>query len=460
MRLSEMVGGVASGRFPGRVLLTATELLRGSRSIALVRELQQEAIRSPEEVRERQWQRLSQLLVHAAQQVPYYREMFRQLGASPHDVKSFDDYARLPILTKDVVRDRWRDLIAVDRSPDKLVRGNTGGSTGTPLTFYRDREYLRLSVAGTYRLFAQAGWQPGEMIAFFWGGNPRLDRMSRPEFEIRQYLRRMYQFDPFKSGDDDLRDWLRRWPRIRPTVAYGYASTVARFARFIGKNDVRVPPLKGVFTTAERLYPAQREEIERAFATRVYDCYGTSEVHHIAAECRNGSMHVSADFVHLEVVGSTSANEPSPLLVTSLRNYAMPFLRYRTEDLGALADGTCSCGSGFPLMTLGVARTSDNFVLPNGRVVHGEFFTHLLYGVDGVAAFQFHQTSRDHIVLYWVPVEGGRRETPNGAFQSIVQQIEGLAPGLVRVSVQAVDAIPLTSAGKYRFTRSDVTDLN
>ena len=78
----------------------------------------------------------------------------------------------------------------------------------------------------------------------------------------------------------------------------------------------------------------------------------------------------------------------------------MPFIRYRNEDGGYLSQEVCSCGNNFPLMRLEIARTSDNFVFPDGRVVHGEFFTHLMYGSDGIVTFEFHQTApdRDHLV--------------------------------------------------------------
>jgi phenylacetate-CoA ligase len=143
----------------------------------------------------------------------------------------------------------------------------------------------------------------------------------------------------------------------------------------------------------------------------------------------------------------------APLLVTSLKNLAMPFLRYRNEDSGSLVEGSCDCGNGFPLMSLDVTRVSDNFKLPNGRVVHGEFFTHLMYGSEGIESFQFHQVSADSIVLRYVPATKG---DPTAALAAAVSHIEALAPGQLRVQVESVPAIPLSSAGKHRFTRSEV----
>ncbi len=164
-------------------------------------------------------------------------------------------------------------------------------------------------------------------------------------------------------------------------------------------------------------------------------------------------MHINADFVIVELEGNAEAGGPAPLLVTSLKNYAMPFLRYRNEDTGSLIASTCDCGNGFPLMSLDIARVSDSFKLPNGRVVHGEFFTHLMYGSHGVDRFQFHQVRSDSIILRYVPAQNG---SASATIASAIAQIEALAPGQISVQVESVSDIPLSAAGKHRFTRSDV----
>ena len=182
----------------------------------------------------------------------------------------------------------------------------------------------------------------------------------------------------------------------------------------------------------------------------------------VPAECPAGSMHVNVDFVVLESDDATAPSAaPAPFIVTSLRAYAMPFIRYRNEDCGTLLDEQCKCGGGFPLIRLDVARVSDNFVLPGGKVVHGEFFTHLMYGSEGVASFQFHQTAPGHIRLLIVPTPGvdgaaGRA----AAVRKSIDEINALSGAPVTVEVQEVDAIPLSSAGKHRFTRSDVSLSN
>jgi phenylacetate-CoA ligase len=438
----------------------ATHRLRGSRSLEIFREIRKTPGVSLDEAKRLQMERLRELLEHAASSVPYYREVFRDRGLSPRDIRSVEDLALLPVLTKEIVRERADDLVSERANRARLMAHHSGGSTGVPLTFYRDPEYVDASMAGTYRNLSLSGWRPGEMIAFFWGWNDALNRMAPWKFELRQWMRRMYQFDPFRSGPEEMDAWARRWSDLRPRVVLGYASTIARFAEHLERTSQRVEPVRGVFTTAEKLYPQQRAVISRVFGCPVFDCYGSSEVQNIATGCAHGRMHVNADYVVVEVDETAGGPGPTPLLVTSLWNRAMPFIRYRNEDCGGLLEGGCECGSGFPLMDLSVSRRSDNFVLPGGRVVHGEFFTHLMYGTRGISSFQFHQVELDRIVLSLVPghddAGGTGRER---AVQSAVEQIDELTGGTVRLEIRVVDSIPLSSAGKHRFTRSDVSEI-
>jgi phenylacetate-CoA ligase len=443
----------ASGRF----LFQVTQRLRRSGTLKILQAIRSEPDQPRPRILEHQFLRLSRLLATAEAHVPYYREMFRSLGIHSNDIRNLADFAMLPVLTKDIIRERQDDLLREDVPKKELIVGNSGGSTGVPLSFYRSQAILDACDAGTFRNCLQAGWKPGDMVAFIWGFNPQLWEMPAWEFELRQHLRRMYQFDPFHSSAEQMDRWLAKWKQIRPRVVIGYASSVARFAEHIERTGKQVAPLLGAFTTAEKLYPAQREVILRVFRCPVYDMYGSSEVNNIACTCSLGRMHVSADCVVLEVDRKQALpGLPPPFIVTSLWNDVMPFIRYRNEDCGELVEGFCDCGNQFPLMKLNISRVSDNFTLPSGEVVHGEFFTHLMYGSKGIAMFQFHQTALDSITLWIVPNSEGTAARED-AVRLVVEQVEELdATRTLKIQVQETEAIPLSRNGKHRFIISDV----
>ncbi|HYM08469.1 MAG TPA: hypothetical protein VEU11_18100 [Terriglobales bacterium] len=441
----------------GRFLFQVTQRLRRSGTLDILQAIRPEPDRPRAQILERQFSRLSRLLATAEAHVPYYREMFRSLGIQSRDIRNLEDFAALPVLTKDIIRERQDDLLREDVPKSKLMVGHSGGSTGVPLTFYRSRADLDACDAGTFRNCLQAGWKPGDMVAFIWGFNQQLWDMPAWEFELRQHLRRMYQFDPFHSSAEQMDRWVKKWKQIRPRVVIGYASAVARFAEHVESTGQRVEPMLGAFTTAEKLYSTQREVIARVFGCQVYNMYGSSEVNNIACTCRLGKMHVSADCVVLEVDRKQALpGLPPPFIVTSLWNEVMPFIRYQNEDCGELLDGGCDCGNQFPLMELNIARVYDNFIMPDGRYVHGHFFTRVMEPTEGVANYQFRQTSPESIILFIVPSLGdqaARRES----LRTVVEKIRKLDPyNRISVEVRETDTIPLSPTGKHRFTISEV----
>ena len=222
--------------FLGRALLALTCRLRGLDTLRVLKEIEDAPFRSSEEVREKQFQDLRALLAHAEARVPYYRDLFRSLGTSSHDIRNWDDFAQIPILTKDIIREKQRDLIREDVPLEKLQPHFSGGSTGVPLKFFRSTDYMVASDAGTYRNLQQCGWRPGEMIAFFWGGNDKLYAMSRPEFELRQFVRRTYQFDPFYSGEAEMADWAKRFRGYGLESSSGTPPRSPGFAAFLDRR--------------------------------------------------------------------------------------------------------------------------------------------------------------------------------------------------------------------------------
>lgn len=102
-----------------------------------LKEIEKAPFRSPEEIREKQFQDLCALLAHAEARVPYYRTMFRRVGIRSQDIRTWGDFAHLPILTKDIIRENQRELVREDVPVEKLSPHFSGGSTGVPLKFFR-----------------------------------------------------------------------------------------------------------------------------------------------------------------------------------------------------------------------------------------------------------------------------------------------------------------------------------
>ena len=148
---------------------------------------------------------------------------------------------------------------------------------------------------------------------------------------------------------------------------------LARHAYAVAPEAPRpLVPFAKVF--GEMLYPFQRRQIEADLGARVIETYGCNETGTVAYECPEGSLHVFAEQVELEIVRN---GEPVPpgemgdILLTCYGNRAMPLVRYRVEDRGRLLPEPCACGRPHPVLADIQGRSGDLLLTASGRRVHG-----------------------------------------------------------------------------------------
>jgi phenylacetate-CoA ligase len=202
--------------------------------------------------------------------------------------------------------------------------------------------------------------------------------------------------------------------------------------------------LIGVYSTAEMLLDEQRARMEQAFGCKVFNQYGCREVPNIAWQCRHGGMHVMSDLVHLE---SVPVDGEYRLLVTSLTNRLMPFIRYELGDNGRLLDGVCACGSPFPLMAMGMCRHNDLIRTSDGRRVHPAVLNRLLYGFTQIRQYQWRQVALDCMALNLVcPMR-----LDAAAVSRLENGLRAEVDGAMGLALNYVEDIPRTESGKHRF---------
>ncbi len=331
---------------------------------------------------------LAAIAHHARTRVPYYARRLADWDGNP---------ATLPILTKEDVRTHLDDLLDRDADRTRVGLGHTGGSTGQPLAFWYDQAKHELMRAGMMRGFMMSGWRPGQKVLYLWGARQDTGKGGVFANRLTDLLAGERTVAATAYSDALLDQWIQLIRRWRPTLLYGYASALHELARRILERKQTLPTsLIGAYSTAEMLLEDRRSLMERAFGCKVFNQYGCREVPNIAWECRHGGMHVMADLVHLEAVPTDGEDR---LLVTSLTNRLMPFIRYELGDAGRLLEGACPCGSPFPRMEMGLCRHNDLIRTPGGKTVHPAVFNRLLYGLTQVRQYQWRQVAPDRMAL-------------------------------------------------------------
>lgn len=391
-----------------------------------------------------QQERLEKLLQHAYRTTPYYRELLKT--ASP-------DISEVPPLEKQNVREQLERLCS-EAFPEKArIKNTTGGSTGTPLTFYQDRNYWNQRNLSVYYFDRWAGWNFGEPQLIIWGSPADLKDDGRWKHRLNNFWRNQYWLNGFHLTDTAMQAAFNKMDRCHPQTILAYPSSLYQFSSFLSENGL-IPrwQLKGIISSAEMLHPHYRALAETVFGTKVYNRYGGREVGLIAMECTEGRMHINCHDLYLEIDSLDPYTQPGEILITQLNNYAMPFIRYRIGDIGRLSDEVCPCGNQLPILAELLGRSTATFRTRAGTLIHGGYFTQQFYDLKGVVQFQIIQETFKHCVLKVVVSEQWTEATR----RYLVQRIKGALGAEVVVTVEFVEEIPLSASGKREYTISKV----
>ena len=298
--------------------------------------------------------------------------LFKALGLLPRDIRTVEDLEKLPILTKDIIKEQWEEFKPANLSSMKYYNRATGGSTGTPMQYRISKHDRFLSGAILYRGWGYGGFELGDRMVMLAGSSLGIGTGSSLTTKIHEIARNLRKLSSFDMGEREMREYARSPQLIQaPRFIRGYASSIYFFARWLEENQISVPSPEGVFTTAEKLFPHMRETIGDVFACDVYDNYGLNDGGISAYECpEHAGLHIDTERSIMEVVdgdGLAVDSGEGQILATSLHNYAMPFIRYSTGDIGTLLDSQCVCGRGSLLLGDVVGREKEFLITPQGQ---------------------------------------------------------------------------------------------
>ena len=391
-----------------------------------------------------QQERLEELLQHAYHTTPYYRELLKTESL---------DISEVPPLEKQDVREQLKHLCSEAFLQKQRIKNATGGSTGTPLTFYQDRNYWNQRNLSVYYFDRWAGWNFGEPQLIIWGAPADLKGNEHWKHRLNNFWRNQYWLNGFHLTDTVMQEAFNEMNRCYPQTILAYPSSLYQFAAFLSENGLTPRwGLKGMISSAEMLHPHYRALAETVFGTKVYNRYGGREVGLIAMECIEGRMHINCHDLYLEIDSIDPYTQPGEILITQLNNYAMPFIRYRIGDIGRLSDEICPCGNQLPVLAELLGRSTATFRTKTGALIHGGYFTQQFYNVIGVNQFQLIQETFERCVLKLV-INAQWQETTGDLLVGKIQ--DTLGPD-VAVTVEFIEEIPLSASGKREFTISKI----
>jgi phenylacetate-CoA ligase len=360
-----------------------------------------------------QWRRFRAMaaeLLDPAGGNPFIRAKWRAAGiASVDDVKSRDDFRRLPFTTKREVAD---DQAAnppfgtnLTYPLDRYTRVHqTSGTTGAPLRWLETAESWEWWARCWAFVLRAAGVRPGDRVFLpfsfglfvgFWGcleGTRAIGAMAIP------------------AGGADSPTRLAWMEALGATVLVctpSYALHLVEVARErridLAKLPVRITVHAGEPGAA---IPSVRARIEEAWGARAFDHAGMTEIGAHSYECtEQAGLHVNESEFIAEVL-DPATGEPAregELVLTNLGRVGSPTIRYRTGDRVRLASAPCACGRTFLRLEGGILGRLDDMLIIRGINVFPSAIEGIVRRYPVVEEFQvevFRQDELDEVRLH------------------------------------------------------------
>ncbi len=409
-----------------------------------------------------QEQKLVNVLKHAADHVPYYREVLRDVGvvtaAGDIDLSRFGD---IPILTKHMVRDLFERLTSDDLSRRRWYYNSTGGTTGFPLRCIQDIDFADMAIAGEYYYRERLGVGLGERVFQLWGSEREILYGSVGwRAQLMSFFRNNYLLSSFRMTPDTMRRYAELIQVRRPVLLIAYVECAYEMANFILKQGLKMPPMKGVITTAGTLMPAMREQIERAFNTPVFNRYGSRELANMAFDLPSHEALEVCTYAHLVEILDRQ-RRPCPvaqegeIIVTSLTNYAMPLIRYQITDVATPHTLTDRPVLSVLTMRDVCGHVLDVIVKRDGTVVSPGLFTHVIGSMHYSSYVEKVQIVQEDYDLIRIKLVVNNRP-PQTDLDEIVHMLKAAMGDDCRIEFEFVNDLVPAASGKFQHVISNV----
>ncbi len=416
---------------------------------------------SSDQARSFQLSELKRICRIAYDRTPYYRKLFDACGFHPEDLENIEDIRRIPVLTRESIRENLTDMCTMPLKSLGVDYASTGGTSGKPLEFYigADRsstEYPYL-VSGWKRV----GYRLGMPMAVFRGRVIQEDRTGF-RYEYDPILKQHY-YSNFHMTDAYMRKYLDHIRSLGDCFLHVYPSSAAALDRFVRRSGIETPAnVRGLVAESEIVYPDQRRMIEETFRCRLFSSYGLTEKVVAAAECEGSTdYHIWPTYGFLELLDEEGREVCKPgrsgeIVGTGFINTVTPFIRYRTGDYATYVAERCDlCGRSHVILKDIVGhRIQETLVMSDGSRTTWTALNMHDNTFKNVLQFQFYQDTPGIAVLRIVPAPLFNKDDQ----QRILRNLGYKVDGRLRIKLENVSSIQTTVGGKAIYVDQRIQD--
>jgi len=429
------------------IFLPLGDFLSGNKVSKYLKFLLKSQYWTQEQIENYQNIRLRKLIEYAYNNVPFYKSIFKQNKLSVDDIKTKNDLAKLPILTKKIIRAAGSEIQSINFPKNMTINSGSSGSTGEPLFFLLSKEAYSLNLAANLRGWYWMGFKLGDKYIKI-SQNPRINKLKN----IQDIVSRNKYLSINPMVDSNFKYILDIIEKYKPKVIRSYPDPLFFLAEYKEKHKEYKYVPSSITTTGNTLFPETREFIEKVFNCPVFDAYSCEGTPNVFECSTHDFYHITDEYAITEVLDENNNiinNGIGRLISTDLWNFAQPFIRYDTQDIVEVSSVPCKCGRNLKRIKRILGRDNDIIIAPNGRkfIVHN--FTGFFQRDDkhlkrSIESFQVRK--KGNIITILLIVNDNYDKSVNEYIRNYWANEMNM-----NVVIKEVDEIPLTKSGKRRF---------
>lgn len=324
-----------------------------------------------EKQRKVQQKRLQEVVDWAYRRTKYYRRLFDHAGIKPEDISTPEDLPKLPFTTDiEVAREvPLKDRLAVNEE-EIIMYHSTSGTVGSvvPIPFTK-KDAEAFFREGEARARWTMGIRPSDVVQV----------LTRFDCCVLGYKELGASFILLSAGRYNTDHQIRLTKEAGVTVIEHMPSLLLRYLERMDQMgiDIKSTRLRMASGVGEGWAQSYKKKVEGKYGIPFMTLYGAVETApFFAAECQvREGMHLNSDLGILEVTDpdtgqSLSEGEEGELVITLLQREAMPLIRYRVGDVGAILPyKPCLCGRTMPKMSYVKGRVSQIMMIGGRKML-------------------------------------------------------------------------------------------
>lgn len=394
---------------------------------------------------------LRSLLVHTWKTVPYYRNLFQEIGLNGKDIFAFSlsDLKKLPILEKQTFRKfDDTDMLSSDLEPNGIFL-HSSGSTGTPVNVYYSKS-MHQKYFGIYENVINnwSGVSHKSSRGMIGGRKIIKNSLERGPFYRYNMAEKQVYFSAYHISKKTVHNYVEGMWKYGVEYMTGYASSNYFLARFIEESGLKAPQLKAVLTSSEKLTQEMRDTFKRVYGCDTFDSYNGVDLCNLVSECEFHRLHIIPDVGIVELLDE-NGNDVLPgeigrVISTGLLNYNQPLIRYAIGDYMRLSKNqSCPCGRNMLIVDEIMGRFEDTVIASDGREMMR--FHSIFLNIKSIIEAQViqHELNKFQILLnISKPLE-------NPELQLIRDRMLAQLGDII-LDIKIVDSIPRGANGKFK----------